>query len=244
MQGNGADKLRKFADLHLRPPLHDIETAEKMAQLAAEIGLYLVGITFDYQVPKEQRLDMIKLFKNQGLKTVSRIDIRPRGKNELLRSLRAVREAFDIVAVESSNRQVSSAAFRDKRIDLVFFSPNRLESRLSLLMPKRLKRPVEFNITDMLDAHPASALNLRRSLNLLTEARRKRMPLVVSSGAKNHVSMKTARDMAAVISVLGLDAKQGTDSVSSIPISLTTRALDRQEPGFVAEGTRLVRMRS
>jgi RNase P/RNase MRP subunit p30 len=243
LQGNEPGKLRKFADLHLRPASHDVETGEKMAQLAAEIGFYLVGIAFDYQVPKRQRQNMIKLFENQGLKTVTRIDVRPRGKNELLRSLRTVREAFDIVAVECSNRQISSVAFRDKRVDLIFFPSNRLESRLSLLMPKRLKRPIEFNITDMFDAQSAPALNLRRSLNLLAEARRKRMPILVSSGAKNPVSMKSARDMAAVISALGLEAKQGIDSVSSIPISLTTMALNRQEPGFIAQGTRVVRTR-
>ncbi len=69
------------------------------------------------------------------------------------------------------------------------------------------------------------------------------MPILVSSGAKNPVSMKSARDMAAVISALGLEAKQGIDSVSSIPISLTTMALNRQEPGFIAQGISVVRTR-
>lgn len=232
--------MRRFADLHLRPPLQNAEAIERMAHLAAEIGLYLVGVTFDSQVSKETRMRVTEPFEVHGLKTVSRIDLRPKSRKELLRSLRIVRGPFDIVAVECSNTQVGSLAFRDRRIDLVFFSPEQTHSRLGWLMPRRSRRPIEVNIADLL-SYNLAPYDLQRSFNLVAEARRRGMPIVASSGASDQMAMRTPRDISAVLSVLDLGTAQALDSVSRIPFSLAHTALSRREPGFIVEGTKLVR---
>jgi RNase P/RNase MRP subunit p30 len=175
---------------------------------------------------------------------MARIDLRPKSKYDLLRSLRDVRTLFDIVAVECSNTQVSSVAFRDRRVDLVFFPVGRLQSRLSWLIPKKLKRPVELNIADLLRNESSAESNLVRAINLIADAQRKHMPLVASSGATDLFSLRAPRDMAAVLSVLGLESSSAVSAVSDRPYSMIQRNLERREPDFISDGIRMVRRRT
>lgn len=175
---------------------------------------------------------------------MARIDLRPKSKYDLLRSLRDVRTPFDIVAVECSNTQVSSVAFRDRRVDLVFFPVGRLQSRLSWLIPKKLKRPVELNIADLLRNESSAESDLVRAINLIADAQRKHMPLVASSGATDPFSLRAPRDMAAVLSVLGLEPSSAVDAVSDRPHSIIQRNLERREPDFISDGIKMVRPRT
>ena len=233
--------MRKLADLHLRPASGDIRNAEEMALVAAETGFSLVGITFDLETSKETRLRLMKAFEVQGLETVSRIDLKPKNRKELLRSLRQVRGAFDLVAVECSNSNISSVAFRDRRIDLVFFPLASLESRLSWLMPRRSKRVVELSVSDLLVDNLPPAASLNRALNLIEESARRHMPVLISSGARDVMEMRTPRDMAAILSTLQPENAKTIDSVTHIPLSLVHYTLERRRPGFVAEGVRVVK---
>lgn len=236
--------MRRFVDLHLKPPFHDMKVVERMACLAAEVGFHLVGLTFDFRTTREVRASAVKLFEDQGLTVMARIDLRPKSKYDLLRSLRDVRTPFDIVAVECSNTQVSSVAFRDRRVDLVFFPVGRLQSRLSWLIPKKLKRPVELNIADLLRNDSSSESDLVRAINLISDAQRKHMPLVASSGATDLFSLRAPRDMAAVLSVLGLESSSAVSAVSDRPYSMIQRNLERREPDFISDGIRMVRRRT
>jgi len=236
--------LRRFVDLHLRPPPQDVKAIERMAHLAAEIGFHLAGLAFDSQVSKESRQRTAKLFEDRGLETVSRIDLRPKDRNELLTSLRKVRSSFDIVAVECHMKQVASLAFRDRRVDLVFFSPNRPKSRFNELMPRRSRRPVEFNIADLLRDDLTAEPGLRRASNLVSDAQRKHLPIVISSGATDWLSMRAPRDMAAILSVLGLEAVQALDAVSHIPLSIAQENLEKRGPRFISNGMEIVRPRA
>jgi RNase P/RNase MRP subunit p30 len=212
-----------------------------MACAAAEIGFSLVGVTFNLETSRETRLGLMKIFGNQGLDAVSRIDLKPRNRKELLRSLREVRGAFDIVAVECSNSNVSAVAFRDRRIDLVFFSLTGLESRLRWLMPRRSKRVVELSVSDLLVDNSLATAALNRALNLIEESQRRQMPILLSSGATNATEMRTPRDMAAILSTLHPENANTMDSVTHIPFSLVHHALERRRPGFVAEGVCVVK---
>lgn len=244
MPRNGLDRLTRFVDLHLKPPLQDVKIVERMACLAAEVGLHVVGIAFDLRTPREARLSAVKLFEDRGLAAMTRIDLRPKNRSDLLQSLRDVRALFDVVAVECSNTQVSSVAFRDRRVDLVFFPVGRLHSRLSWLIPKKLKRPIELNFADLLGNESSAGPGLVRAINLISEAQRKHMPLIASSGAADPFLIRAPRDMAAILFVLGLPSCLAVDAVSDLPYSLIRRNLERREPGFVSEGTRIVRART
>jgi len=235
--------LKRFVDLHLCPPSQDAKTTERMANLAAEMGFRLVGLTFDTQASRVTKLTTTKLFEDQGLETVSRIDLRPRDRNELLMSLRKVRSSFDIVAVECHAKQVAPIAFRDRRVDLVFFPPGRPKLRVSELTPRRTRRPVEFNMADLLKNDSAVESNLHRVLGVIRDIQRKHLSMVVSSGATDWLLMRAPKDMAAVLSVLGLDTTQALDAVSRIPFSLAQENLEKQRPRFISDGIEVVRPR-
>lgn len=212
-----------------------------MAVLSAEIGYHLVGLTFDADVSKESRQRVTRLFEDRGIETVSRIDLQPRHRNELLTSLRKVRSSYDIVAVECHVKQLTAVAFRDRRVDLVFFPPDRRKSRFSYLIPERLKKPVEFNAADLLDDALTLGSRLQRGNDLMWNARRRRIPVVASSGATNWSSMRAPRDIAAILCVLGLDSLKALDAVSLVPFSMATENTEKRGPRFVSDGTRIVR---
>jgi len=234
--------LRRFVDLHLRLP-RETETAKEMARLAKRIGLRLVGLTFDLQTPNEEKLTAAKQFEERGIETVSRIDLKPRNRNQLLMTLRKFRFRYDVVAVECSARQLTSIAFRDRRVDLVFFSPSVSKSRLGELLPRRSERPVEVNVIDLLsdDLTVVSVPRLLRMSDLILAAQRKHLPLVVSSGASDMLSMRSPRDMAAIASVFGLEDARALDAVSSIPFSIAEKNLKKHFPRYISEGVEMVR---
>jgi len=233
--------LKEFVDLHLMPPLQDTNAIERMARLAAEMGFYLVGLTFDSQVPNKARIETLEAFEGRGLETVSRIDLRPKNRNELLRSLREVRSSFDIVAVECGTRQAATVAFRDRRVDLVFFRRDRSRSIFGASTPRSARRLVEFNVTDLLGDALSVGSDLRRAFDLVSYVQRRHLPIVISSGAANWWKMRAPRDMAAVVSVMGLEAEQAIDAVSRIPLSVARKSLGKQEPNYVSEGIGIVR---
>jgi len=234
--------LRRFVDLHLRLP-RETKTAERMARLATRIGLRLVGLTFDLQTPNEEKLTAAKQFEERGIETVSRIDLKPRNRNQLLMTLRKFRFRYDVVAVECSLRQLTAIAFRDQRVDLVFFSPGVSKSRLGELLPRRSERPVEVNVVDLLsdDLTAVSMPRLLRMSNLILAAQRKHLPLVISSGASDMLSMRSPRDMAAIASVFGLEDARALDAVSSIPLSIAEKNLEKHIPRYISEGVEMVR---
>jgi len=236
--------LKRFVDLHLIPPLRDMNGIRRMAQLAAEMGLYLVGLTFDSGIPSEARLEPIEAFEGRGLETVSRVDLRPKHRNELLRSLREVRSSFDIVAVECRTRQVATVAFRDRRVDLVFFRPDRPKSMFGVSTPRSMRRLFEFNVADLLGSDSGIGSDLRRASDLLSYIQRRQLPIVISSGATNWWTMRAPKDMAAVVSVMGLEAEQAIDAVSRTSLTLARRSLEKRDPSYVSEGIRIVRSKA
>lgn len=233
--------MKRFVDLHLCPPSQDAKTTERMANLAAEMGFRLVGLTFDAQTSRAAKVTTTKLFEDQGLETASRIDLHPRDRNELLMSLRKVRSSFDIVAVECHAKQVASIAFRDRRVDLVFFSPGRPKLRVSELTPRKARTPVEFNMADLLKDDSAVESNLHRVFSVIRHIQRKHLSMVVSSGATDWSLMRAPKDMAGVFFVLGLDTTQALDAVSRIPFSLAQGNLQKHMPRFISDGIEIVR---
>jgi len=214
-----------------------------MARLATRLGLRLVGLTFDLQTPNEEKLTAAKQFEERGIETVSRIDLKPRNRNQLLMTLRKFRFRYDVVAVECFVRQLTASAFRDRRVDLVFFSPAVSKLRFGELLPRRLERPVEVNVVDLLsdDLTVVSMPRLLRMSNLILAAQRKHLPLVVSSGASDMLSMRSPRDMAAIVSAFGLEEARALDAVSNIPLSIVERSMKKHVPRYIAEGVEMVR---
>lgn len=233
--------MKQFVDLHLRPPIQDVKATEKMASLAAEMEFRLVGLTFATGVSREARLTTTRLFEDQGLETASRVDLYPKDRNQLLKSLKEVRPLFDIVAVECSAKQVSSIAFRDRRVDLVFFSLDRPKLKIGELAPRRSKRPVEFNVADLLKDGFVSESSLRRASSIIWSTGGKHLPIVASSGATGWLLMRGPKDMAAVLAVLGLDTARALDAVSGAPFSLAQENLEKRGPRFISDGIEIVR---
>jgi RNase P/RNase MRP subunit p30 len=230
--------MRRTADLHLRPETLDEETIGSMADLAGEMRFSFIAVALDLTVSDKQKKDVLRMFKDRGIEAFARVDLVYMRKQDLLRGLSKARVHFDIVAVKCLNQQISSVGFRDRRVDLVYFDSERPRSRIGDLFFKRTGRPVEINLTDVLDARFMS-FGLRRATQQVVEAKRNRVPISVSSGARNALSMSGPEEMAAFASILGSDVP-ARQVISDVPIHIIEDRLSKRSPRYVSEGVRVV----
>ena len=232
--------MRRTADLHLRPEIADRDSLECMAQIADEMGFSHLGIAFDLTTPKEKKKDALHIFEKQGIDALSRTDITRSRHQDLLRVLPKARASFDLVAVECSSRQVSSLAFRDRRIDIVYFNAERPRFDHRNFISKNANRLIEINLSDILSFKPLD-FRLARAMAQIAEAKRNRAPMLISSGATGPLSMRGPQEMASLAMIAGLDLPTAMNAVSDTPVLLADSRLRRRNPAFVAEGVRLVR---
>ncbi|MFH0847911.1 MAG: RNase P subunit p30 family protein [archaeon] len=231
--------MRRTADLHLRPETLDEETIRRMADLAGEMRFSFIAVVLDLSISDKQKKDVLRMFKDRGIEAFTRTDLVYMRKQDLLRGLSKARARFDIVAVKCVNQPVSSVGFRDRRVDLVYFDPERPRSRIGDLFFKHTGRPVEVNLADILDVRFMS-FGLRRAMQQVIEAKRHRVPILVSSGARNALSMSGSEEMAAFASILGLAFSESRQVRSDVPIRIIEDRLSKRSPGYVSEGVRVV----
>ena len=69
-------------------------------------------------------------------------------------------------------------------------------------------------------------------------AKRYDVPVVVSSGANEPLTMRDPRSLAAVSSLFRLDEEESLDAVSTTPWDITQRNRKKLDPKFVMPGVR------
>lgn len=110
--------MKKFADLKLAPPTQSCH-ALKMAERADAFGFDMVGLTFQLPFSLEEIKAHSKPFLEAGLDVVSRLELTPRGRKELLACLRKYRDRFELISVKALSNAALMVAVRDGRVDLV-----------------------------------------------------------------------------------------------------------------------------
>lgn len=226
--------MRKFIDLHLKS---EAGSAEEMLKLATRLGYEGVGLVQD---------DPATVL-GASLDIVSRIDLRPRNANDLIATLRRIRRRYEIVAVECRSKNVARQAAKDNRVDVLNF-PGSVSERRRVRFDRQeaslaadANCAFEINVSDLLGVGP---LVLSRLLSIIREeaenAERHGVPVVVSSGAHEPLTMRDPRSLAAVLSLLDINEEQSLDTVSTNPWDLVTRNREKLGPGFVMPGVRRV----
>ena len=237
---------RKFADLNLRLPIHDLNETRNMLEKARELGYRLIATSLPADINEKTVEELRKLCGNFGVEFVFRVDLTPRNRKELLSSLGRLRRKTEIIGVVCFSKVVARQAAKDRRVDLLTFP--------SLAPRKRFFDPQEAELASNTSAaleicmEPILSLYGARRARLLSCLRKEAaialkfgVPIVISSGVSEALLMRKPQELAALATLFDLDMPTALDAVSKVPYSLVKRNREKLKPSFIAPGIRLVR---
>ena len=233
--------MRRFVDLCINPPLNNDETIGNISNLVKILGLTLVGIIFDRNILQDRMNKIIEGFNELGIDVAKRIDLSPRTRIELLKDLRRLRGKYEIISVNCVNTKVSVVASRDRRVDIISIGYRTPITNLRRMISRITDKPLEIKISEILNASIPRTVALRRLHEEIFIAERNKVPIIISSGARNHLMLRSPRDMAALGVLLGLDIDEALESVSKVPYSIIKRNRDKLSAKWIAEGIQVIR---
>lgn len=231
--------MKPYADLHLCPPLDDVANVRSMASVLNELGTGVVGLV----VPPDRLTPAppaVKSFGDAGIDVAKRLNLKPRSREELLRSLRRFRSKYEIIAVNCSTPSVSRVAVRDRRVDIVRFPKQGSGSGFRRNLASTCRAALEFNMSELTRAPEFEARlhRLRREIEIAAEAS---TVVIGSTNASNPYELRAPRDVAAVLHVLGLSLGAALKGVSEIPLAIVKENRLRMREPDLEEGVRIVR---
>jgi len=237
---------RKYADLHVCPDLGNDEHVARMIRKTSELGYQLMAIPVPQSLPEEKMRTLQDVCGEYKIDFASRVDLRPRTSNELIRSLRKLRRRFEIIAVTCESKNVARQAAKDRRVDLLSFPGH--DWRRGFF--DKAEAELASNALGCLEIDLKSLLTLEgpARIRLLSSLRREaataedfHVPIVVSSGASNELLMRKPREAAALTSLFDLDKGSALEAISKNPMAIVKRNREKLSPKFVAPGIRLIR---
>jgi len=231
--------MKHYADLHMCPPLDDAANARSMVDVLNGLETTVVGLV----VPPDRLTPpspVMNSFRDSGLDVVKRLNLKPRSREELLRSLRKFRAMYEIVAVSCCTQSVSRVAVRDRRVDIVHFPKQGHGSSLQRNLANTCRAAVEFNMSELTEGsgYEAGLGRLRREIEIAAEASTQ---VIGSTNASNPFELRAPRDVAAVLHMLGLPLEAAMSGVSEIPLAIVERNRLRMNEPQLEEGVRIVR---
>ncbi|MGQ9542864.1 MAG: RNase P subunit p30 family protein [Candidatus Bathyarchaeia archaeon] len=234
--------MRKFADLNLRPPLKDQYIQSNMANLALEIGFSLVGLRFTPKDPPIQISSAVKTFERVGLEVAVGIEVYPATRKQLLDHLRNLRSCTDILVVKCAASKVALTAAQDSRVDLISLEQATFRIKQTVLKVCESAIEIELSrvISKPLHVNSVSLKTFCREVDLLNKYKAR---VVVSSGARDILTMRSPRDMAHTLESFGLLREVSLDAVSRVPYLIFRKNREKLSAKFIGTGITLVRSR-
>jgi RNase P/RNase MRP subunit p30 len=237
---------RTFADLHLRPNLRDFGQVRHMIQKASELGHHLTAISLPLNLSSERIQQIQSMCSEAKVDFASRVDLKPRTSEELIRSLRKFRRKFGIIAVACESKPVARQAAKDRRVDLLSFPSfdfrRRFFDRAEAELASKALASLEIEMKPLLIVEGSARIRLLSCLRKeVAIAQDLHVPMVISSGASNRFLMRRPRELAALASVFDLDKPSALEAVSKNPMAIVKRNRDKLSSRFVAPGVRVVR---
>lgn len=198
---------RRFVDAWLRPG--DRATLERVLRACHELGYWGAALEVDEKLWREAQ----ELGRDFGLEVFRRTTVEASSKSELYRRLGAVRWSHDLVGVATTERDVLLAAVRDMRVDTV-------------IMTHRAAPPVDRHILQVTANCLEVALfhvfeygfeAFRAALRAIKAAHKKKIRLIISTGAKDEYELRTPRQLASLACAASTDIGFALDAVSKFP---------------------------
>ena len=231
--------MRIYADLHLCPLLDDVANAHSMAGILKEIQTGIVGLVIapDRLSPTPPALSS---FRDLGIDVARRLNLKPRSREELLRSLRKLRSKYEIIAVECTTPSVSRVAVRDKRVDIVRFPKKRSGSTFRRNLASTCRAALEIDMSELTQSleFETRLHGLRRQIEIAAETSTR---VIGSTNASNSFGLRAPKDVAAILEMLGLPPEAALKSVSETPVAIVNENRLRIGDPQVDEGVKIIK---
>ena len=229
--------MARYVDLHVLPHVDNIDSCRKLAQALAIARYSMIGLTIPTGLFRDRLETLRQAFVDCGIETVTRADFASRSREELLRSLRKFRVAFDIIAVKCLNERVAHVACRDRRVDLVFFDLDNPRVRFTHAMANLLSGSVELNMASVIRGTGAMYGSVSRQFLVAQEHA---VNIVLSSGTDMTELVRSPVQLAALAATLGLSRSEAIKGIASTPMSVIEKNLKKRSPAYVEEGVQIV----
>lgn len=237
---------RTFSDLHLCLNPTEPSVAHQTLSKAATLGYGLVSVPFPTNTQDTIMSGFRDICNRIQIEFASRVDLQPKTRDQLMRMLRNLRRKFEVVCVICNNKEVARQAAKDRRVDLLSFPfPSFREKSFDWAeaeLASSSLSSLEIDVKPLLLSEGTTRVRLLSSLRLeVSIAREFHVPIVVSSGASNSFLLRKPRELAAFVSMLGLDEPSALKAISYNPESIVLRNREKLSSGFVAPGIRVVK---
>lgn len=221
------------------PRVDDEKSSRKMAELLRLAGYSAVALTVPTGLLRDRLSALRRLFEDEGIQTILRVDLSANSREDLLRLLRRFRNAYDIVAVKCMNQAVAPVACRDRRVDLVFFDPRNSRVKFGHPLASLLCGALEFNLISTFLGETKGEI-FSRIAKEAAIAREHRSRVVLSSGCVSPTMVRSPPQISGIAAAIGLSREQSSRGVSETPLSIIKRNLERRSREYVEEGVKLV----
>lgn len=238
--------MRKFADLHLCPPISDLERVKEMVGKSSELGYSLVGIPLPTGIADKATHQLQVICRNAKMDLVKRVDLTPRTPRELLHDLRRFRRRFEVVSVLCASKAVARQAAKDRRVDILSFSATNLRSRFfdhaEAELASNALSCLEIDMTSLLTLTGFPRVSLVSRLRQeVAIARKFDVPVIISSGGTDEYLLRPPHDYAALAILFDLAAPLSLRALSEDPLEVVERNRGKLSPDYFAPGLRIVR---
>ncbi|OYT67129.1 MAG: hypothetical protein B6U65_04040 [Candidatus Wolframiiraptor sp. EX4484-121] len=215
--------MRRYVDLWIR--------AERFEE-ALEIIRCLKMLGFS-SAAMELRGECIERFdelrgeaKGVGLAIYKKLVIEPSSREDLLKLLRENRGRFEVISVICRNLETALVAARDPRVDTVIIPVNpryRFDKGVAALMRNRVELPFKYFLEDKLGF-------------LKTASEIVKTEIVVSSAASHSLELRSPRQLASLLQVLGFNLEKALNSISHAAADLIEENLRKLSKNYVMRG--------
>jgi len=214
-----------------------------MAELLRLAGYSAVALSIPTGLMRDRVSEVRRLFENEGIQTILRVDLSVNSRADLLRLLRRFRSAYDIVAVKCMNQAVASVACRDRRVDVVFFDPRNFRVKFAHPLASLLSGALEFNLISTFLGETKSEI-FSRIAKEAAIAREHRSRVVLSSGCISPAMVRSPLQISAIATAIGLSSEQSSRGVRETPLSIVMSNQERRSREYVEEGVKLVTLKA
>jgi len=236
--------MRYYVDLNLDPrPLRG-GNLEEMIEVALSLKYSTLGVRLHSESNSEGPRLIQTLSREYGVDLVSRLDLFPRTRRQLLGDLKRYRNDYDVIAVRAASRHLVRIAANDGRVDLLSGFPKILGSALNHSTAKLLGSTdvvLEINSSDLLVCKGRERVDLlSQFMRGLSLAQRFHVKIILSSGATDAYLLRSPSDQVAIGHLLGMRLPDAFDAVSKVPLSIIERDREILDPDQISKGVRLV----
>ncbi len=185
----------------------------------------------------EQRLQ-------DGFSILKRADFSGRGLKSLRKQIENVRKHVMIVSVRLASIETANWAAEDQRVDLLVVDPSRenrfRQTTARLASSSDTALEIKFEpLLHMVGLNRSKVIkNYRESIQIAIDAG---MQVILSSGAKHPLHMRSPMAMRFLGELLGMETKYAENAIMNAPTDLVRRNRERFESNHGMKGLKILR---